>query len=255
MSAVPVVLRSPLKPLDGVQLSGELVCWSRMQSEAGQPLAAIVRRKEMERQAGHGTFCWGVGNAPAAAASALAKLRYPIRVVFSVMKSRPKAVDMKPERVVVWRRFVDVDGAVRALPRNVLVTSRADSRSGPKDRHFALMCHTEDQLELKTGKPFDPAAYRNAGGTGAPVGASQVTALLRKVSTESPHTDYEENLSAWLIAGYWVRLTDPVERHPEFNRIEAQEKHNPEDWIEFADWARQSLRTAHSQGVLPGKLL
>lgn len=255
MSAIPIICRSPLKPFDSVRASEEYVCWSRMQSEAGQPLAAIVRRKEMERQAGHGVFCWGVGNAPAAAASALAKLRYPIRVVFSVMKSRPKAVDTKPSRVVVWRRFVDADGAVRPLPRNVLVTSRADSGSGPKDRHFALMCHAEDQLVLKTGQPFDPAAYRNAGGTGAPVGASQVTALLRKVSTESLRTGYEENLSAWLTAGYWVRLTDPVELSPEFNRIDAQEKHNPEDWIEFADWARQSSRTAHSHGVSPGKLL
>lgn len=39
-----------------------LVCWSRMQAEAGQSLDAIVRRKELEREANGGLFLWGVGN-------------------------------------------------------------------------------------------------------------------------------------------------------------------------------------------------
>ncbi|MCP4564146.1 MAG: hypothetical protein GY873_37510 [Bosea sp.] len=255
MSAVTAIRRSHSEPLNGARLTEEFVCWSRMQAEAGQALAAIVRRKEMERHAGNGVFCWGVGSAPALAASALAKLHYPVRAVFSVMKGRPKAVDVAPSRTVAWRRFVDPDGVSRILPRNVLVTSRADSANGPKERHFALMCRTENKLELKSGKSFDPGAYRNAGGTGAPVGASQVTALLRRVSAESEQSDYEENLSAWLTAGYWVRLADPIELSPDFNRVDAQEKHNPEDWIEFADWARQSQRTERSHGVSPGMLL
>src|ERR1700730_13554838 len=40
--------------------SEEFVCWSRMQAEAGQQLEAIIFRKERERQAGGGMFCWGV---------------------------------------------------------------------------------------------------------------------------------------------------------------------------------------------------
>ncbi|WP_133366483.1 hypothetical protein [Qipengyuania sediminis] len=189
----------------------EYVCWSRMQAEAGQSLAEIVSRKERERQAGDGVFFWGVGNAPAAITSVLARAAMPVRVIFSVMKSRPKAIDVSPGRTVVWRRYIDANGAERPLPPHALVTSRGDSAGGEKRVHYALMCRSDRPLELRRGEPFDPTAFRNAGGTGAPVGSSQVTALLRRVGVEQEAADYEANLSAWLAGSYWVRLTDPLE--------------------------------------------
>jgi hypothetical protein len=70
----------------------EILCWSRMQAEAGQELAAIMARKELERLAGDGLFFWGIGNAPSRAVGQLARVGHEIDVVFSVMKSRPKAV-------------------------------------------------------------------------------------------------------------------------------------------------------------------
>lgn len=221
--------------------SREYVCWSRMQAEAGQPLTDIVRRKELERSAGGGLFCWGVGNAPAVMTAALAKLNQPVKVIFSIMKSRPKLVDVQPSRVVAWRKFFDQEGTLRSLPRHVLVTSRADSPKGPKTRHFALMCYSDRGLNLQNGRAFDPSAFRNAGGAGAPVGASQVTALLRRVSESSEETDYEVNLSAWLTAGYWVRLADPTELSPEFDRVNAIKKSSAEEWLEFVDWARRGI--------------
>jgi hypothetical protein len=93
--------------------SDEYVCWSRMQAEAGQPLETIVARKELERQAGDGVFLWGVGNAPAAVTSLLAKARLPVRAIFSIMKSRPKSIDLAPRRVVIWRRYIDANGVER----------------------------------------------------------------------------------------------------------------------------------------------
>lgn len=232
----------------------EYVCWSRMQAEAGQPLADIVRRKELERSAGGGMFCWGVGNAPAVITAALAKLNQPVQAIFSIMKSRPKLVDTQPSRVVAWRKFFDQEGTLRSLPRHVLITSRADSAKGPKTRHFALMCYSDRGLDLQNGHAFDPSAFRNAGGVGAPVGASQVTALLRRVSTSSEETDYEVNLSAWLTAGYWVRLADPIELSPEFDRINAIKKSSAEEWLEFVDWARRGVdgdgAMAMQQGLL-----
>ena len=186
------------------------VCWSRMQAEAGQALDLIVARKELERQAGDGIFFWGVGNAPSTAIKALARTSVPVQVVFSVMKSRPKATDAAPSRVVAWRRFVDAHGAERPLPEHALVTSRGDSDGGPKRAHYALVCYSAAPLALVRGQPFDHKAFRNVGGTGAPVGPSQVTALLRRVQEDSP-ADYEVNLSACLTGSYWVRLTDPVE--------------------------------------------
>jgi len=193
------------------QLSDEYVCWSRMQAEAGQALEDIVARKERERSVGEGIFFWGVGNAPSAITNALARAGVPVRVIFSIMKTRPKAVDVSPARTVVWRRFIDANGAERPLPAHALITSRGDSAGGIKRAHYALMCRSLRPLELQRGERFDPSAFRNAGGTGAPVGSSQVTALLRRVDEDRGRADYEVNLSAWLTGSYWVRLTDPAE--------------------------------------------
>jgi hypothetical protein len=112
---------------------------------------------------------------------------------------------------VVWRRYLDAQGVERALPPYALVTSRGDSAGGPKSTHYALMCRSDAPLALRHGEPFDPMAFRNAGGGGGQVGASQVTALLRRVGRDAGDTGYEANLGAWLADSYWVRLFDPIE--------------------------------------------
>lgn len=185
------------------------LCWTRMQSEAGQGLEEIIARKEAERQAGTGLFFWGVGNAPATAIRTLARCEIAVPVIFSIMKSRPKPADVAPEATVAWTRFIDAHGVERPLPDHVLVTSRRDSAGGPKQTHFALMCFSEEPLELRRGTSFDHCAYRNAGGLGAPVGASQVTALLQQLR-EPATGSYEVNLQAMLTGSYWVKLTGPV---------------------------------------------
>jgi hypothetical protein len=189
----------------------QYLCWSRMQTEAGQPLDAIVQRKELERRAGNGLFFWGVGNAPAILIPVLELIGHAIPVVFSTMKSRPKAHDVTPTRVVMWRRYIGNDKIERPLPPHVVVTSRATTSLGEKMRHFALVCHSDAPLVLQRGVPFDPSAYRNASAAEAPVGASQVTALLRRTGEPSNQTDYEANITASLIGAYWVRLSDPRE--------------------------------------------
>jgi len=228
-----VVHRAPLTDHGDCSQHETYVCWSRMQTEAGQTLDTIVRRKEYERQAGDGLFFWGVGNAPATAISALARLSIPVPVIFSVMKSRPKAIDTLPSRTVVWRKYIDQFGKERTLPASALVTSRGDSASGPKVKHYALVCRSEKPLCLQRGEPFDPRAFRNVGKVGGPVGASQVTALLRQVDRPSANTDYEVNLSAWLTGGYWVRLTDPVEIPPSVNAEIATFSGSPDDWLQL----------------------
>lgn len=231
-------------PATPIVAHDEYVCWSRMQAEAGQGLEAIVARKERERLAGGGLFFWGVGNAPATIASIMARASLPVRVVFSIMKSRPKAIDVAPSRTVAWRRYIDERGVERELPEHVLVTSRADSASGPKRMHYALMCRSSEPLTLtSSAEGFDPTAFRNAGGTGAPVGNSQVTALLRRVKQDARHSDYEANLEAWLTGGYWVRLTDPVQidqRKAGF--IADLESADQKDWCELVGNIRYGLR-------------
>lgn len=214
---------------------GALVCWSRMQAEAGQGLAAIVARKEVERSAGDGVFLWGVGNAPSVAIAALARLKAPVPVIFSIMKGRPKAVDVAPSRIVAWRRYIDAEGAERELPAASIVTSRGESAKGAKRAHYALMCRSRGPLLLSEGEVFDVNAYRNAGGRGAPVGASQVTALLRQVEEPGGEGDYHANLRADLDGSYWVRLTDPVDVPASLlERLQHAGEMSVEEWLRLA---------------------
>lgn len=232
----------------------QYVCWSRMHAEAGQALSAIIQRKEIERRAGEGLFFWGVGNAPSIVVGALARLQQPVEVVFSIMKSRPRSADLNPSRTFVWRRYIGQDGGVRPLPPHVLVTSRADSATGPKTRHFALMCWSDRPLSIEYGRPFDPSSFLNAGGAGAPVGASQVTALLRRTSRGTSRTDYEANLRAWLVGDYWVRLADPVECSFGFDHLDVFSDETSADWLEFVRHSRLSgdhfSPSVGSQGML-----
>ncbi len=230
------------------------VCWSRMQAEAGQGLDAIITRKEHERRAGNGVFLWGVGNAPAAAITPLARLRLPVPVIFSTMKSRPKAVDLAPSRTVVWRQYVDEHGIKRPLPPSALVTSRGDSASGEKARHYALMCYSDAPLMLRQGVPFDPKAFRNVGSAGAPVGASQVTALLRQVAKPDDAPAYEANVVAWLTGGYWVRLSDPRELSSRSTADIAGFDGNVDQWLALVKKVRGAVR-APTAGKREGELL
>jgi hypothetical protein len=224
----------------------DLVCWSRMQSEAGQGLDAIIARKETERLAGDGVFLWGVGNAPAVAIRTLARAGCTVPAIFSVMKSRPKTMDAAPNRTFAWRSFVDAHGVTRELPAHAIVTSRGDSAGGPKRHHYALMCFSPRPLALECGTAFDVSAYRNVGGTGAPVGASQVTALLRRSAEPSRPSSYEVNLRAWLTGDLWVRLTDPVLVAPELTALlDAACPRRRADWIALSQRIRAGQPPRH----------
>ena len=219
------------------------VCWSRMQAEAGQTIKSIVARKERERLAGNGHFLWGVGNAPAVTIKALVRLGQRIPVVFSLMKTNPMPIDASPARILIWRKYIDAHGMEKHLPDNALVTSRGDSPKGPKSVHYALMCRSDVPLRLKSGAPFDHRAYRNATGTGAPVGRSQVTALLTPNGQSRGRAEYEINLNAWLAESYWVRLTDPLELSPaKIKAIKECIRIRVDDWNEFVT----SLRTGRT---------
>jgi hypothetical protein len=185
------------------------VCWTRMQTEAGQPLADIIKRKELERQAGDGVFFWGVGNAPSTLIKPLARVGVQIPVIFSVMKSAPRKVDEDPTGTLLWEGYIDHDSMERDVPPHVMVTSRSETGSGPKTVHYALMCHSEAPLELRTDHSFNHREYRNAG-TGGAIGASQVTALLEPhIEASARPAEYSQSLVADLIGSYWVKLTRP----------------------------------------------
>lgn len=233
----------------------EYICWSRMQAEAGQKLEAILQRKECERLAGHGLFFWGVGNAPAVQINALALGSRPVPAVFSVMKTRPKAIDSSPSRTVVWRHYINQCGEERPLPDGALVTSRGDSTSGAKRRHYALICRSDTPLRLVDSGAFDPLAFRNASEAGGPVGASQVTALLRRKEASASVSSYRINLVAWLADAYWVRLTDPIELSTsKICRLASMLPQSTLEWVELVaslrDGQPQHFAGREQQGIL-----
>lgn len=220
----------------------DYVCWTRMQSEAGQELSKILQRKENERAAGDGIFFWGVGNAPSKLIPAVSRLKLPVPIYFSIMKSKPKLVDYAPSSVVIWRRFIDAHGIERPLPSSALVTSRGNNGSGSvKTKHFALICQADEKLGLTYGLPFHHYMYRNAGQNGGQIGASQVTALLnRDNATPLATAHYEINLKAKLAGSYWVRLTDPLALSDAqialYNRANET---SASDWLELVSDLRQ----------------
>lgn len=235
----------------------EIVCWSRMQAESGQSISDIVARKELERRAGEGFFCWGVGNPPARSTATFAKGGTDIDVVFSLMRSPPKAIDVAPKSILVWRSYLDFDGQEKVLPENVLLTSRAQSQVRDKHHHYALMCFSTESLSLADYGAFDHTVYRNASESAGSIGASQVTALMRRVAPEQAESLYRINLRAKLTRGYWVKLADPLEISQE------QRTHMEEtlagvkdmavnDWLTFT----KALRADDSSGQrsVPGQL-
>lgn len=234
----------------------EIVCWSRMQSEAGEDLAAIIRRKETERCLADGLFFWGVGSPPGSLPAKLSRAGIEPLIVFSVMKTRPRAVDVAPAVVLAWRRYLDAEGRERPLPPHCLVTSRGTTNKNAKARHYALVCRSDVPLFLGDYGPFDPDAYRNASGAGAPIGASQVTALLRRVGPEG-NSSYRVNLRATLTQDLWVRLCDPVvlcgRRLAAIRDV--SEQPGADDWHELVSWVREGPSwMPPDQGHQPGLL-
>ena len=196
-----------------------------MQAEAGQPLQDIVFRKELEREAGHGLFFWGIGNPLGENLSRLvARAREPI-VLFSLMRSRPKRLDSKPDAILLWTAYRETGGAVRPLPKHALVLSRASTERGIKRRHYALVCRSGESLRLEHYGALDATHFRNLGSTAPRVGASQVTAVVEHVSrqpakslAEDPNStsqqhakgiQYAVNMRARLVAPFFVSLARP----------------------------------------------
>lgn len=212
-----------------------------MQAEAGQGLELILRRKERERLAGDGRFFWGVGNAPAVITNSLARTQTCVSVVFSKMKSKPKAIDKNPSTTVIWRQYIDHEGKIRPLPENALVTSRGESSLLRKRSHYALECFSAEPLAMNTNmEPFDPSAYRNASGTGRPVGASQVTSLLVPAPghQQNHKTAYSVDMTAVLTGSYWVKLVDPVQLSRSALNLIDRADSDQKNWTRFVEEMR-----------------
>ena len=154
----------------------EIFVWTRFGTEAGQSIEDIIERKERERRENSGVFLWGIGNNIAPSLPALLSSEQKPIVVFSPIKSKPRAVDENPGQVSVWRRATNRFGVHYDLPPASLVSSRYVHG---KSKHFALVCRSDHPLTLSSAcETVDFGCLVNAV-SGADIGFSQVTAVVK----------------------------------------------------------------------------
>lgn len=189
-------------------------CWTKMGAEAGEELAAIIRRKEWERQLGGGYFFWGIGQSLGENAKAVAPEITSLHVIFSPMPSKPKLIDVAPNDVVIWNAWIDAQGVVRRLPIHCFITSRASLPSGrKKESHYALVCFSDQELNKQSNEIFVFPNYLRNVATNKPLGASQVTAVVRAPNLKDKTSDaksYSVSFTAELRSPYCVQLAQPL---------------------------------------------
>jgi len=187
-------------------------CWTKYGTEAGEDVAGIVSRKEIERRRNGGVFLWGIGNGVGPSLVELIRTTRRPKVVFTPMLSKPAARDANPSALAVWHEAIGLDGQPTELPRHSLVTSRI-SQGGSAKSHFALVCRRAETLTDHWDSPgesvrFGPSQVVNLR-SGSRVGASQVTSVVRRVAANAAASEsrYRVAMIAELAPPYLVRLT------------------------------------------------
>lgn len=199
-------------------------CWTKFGTEAGELVDSIFHRKEVERRGNGGVFLWGIGHSIRPSLRGLLEAADPPLVLFSPMKSAAATHDVRPSELAVWCGAVCPDGRPFRMPDYSLVTSRRD-RNSRRHTHFALVCRREIPiLDPPAEYPtFSITEVRNLR-TGSPLGASQVTSVVRRVregGSTARDTRYRVVTWARLVPPYLVRLTHcvPVPEELRLDRV------------------------------------
>jgi hypothetical protein len=183
-------------------------CWTRFGTEAGETVEEILARKERERLANDGTFLWGIGNSIAPAVTELLRTTPHPEVLFSPIKSRPRAIDVAPSMVVRWAVAETLAGERRSIPATFDV--RGGYGSEKMTPRYALVCQSIEPLVPSDLGVLYFGSLRNLL-SGSPLGASQVTAVVRRDdNSRREASTYPVVLRARLVDPYFVRLRVPV---------------------------------------------
>jgi hypothetical protein len=188
---------------DGVPLP-TIFCWTRFGTEAGETIDAILERKERERRANGGVYFWGIGNSVAPGLAELVRRTAHPNVLFSPIKSRPRAVDVHPPAVVRWRGGVTLSDERISFPHTVRVMSGQSTAS-----RYALVCASDDPLRLGDWGRLKFGALQNLL-SGKALGSSQVTAVVERRLDLEAGQEYPVAFRARLIPPYFLRLVDPA---------------------------------------------
>lgn len=212
----PAILTQIVAAADSC-LCGELLCelptvfcWSKFGTEAGEGAEFILSRKESERVQSDGVFLWGIGNSIAPSLHEILSLTRTPAVMFTPMLSRPAARDIRPPAIAQWNSATGLDGSSFDLPPHSLVTSSANL-NGSNQKHYALVCKSDFPLTVpRHNRWIDNAKLRNLL-SGARVGSSQVTSVVKLVDrSPPPRPCYQVAFDAVLTPPYLVTLSDAV---------------------------------------------
>jgi len=185
-----------------------MFCWSKIGMEAGESVTTIVERKEWERGRNGGIFLWGIGTSLRNSLPVLVAADPRPSVLFSPMRSRPRAVDEDPSETVLWRSAEDLYGGRCTLPPAALVTSSVVTGQAPT--RYALVCGRATPMEAAGAAGTVPGDRLVNVPSGRPMGGSQVTAVVSVGPGSSHDRGYPIALRAHLVPPYVVRLLDPV---------------------------------------------
>ena len=181
--------------------------WTKMHVESGFPLPQTLFFKEMERQAGDGVFWWGVGSPvdKNLVRQEAKKAGGTLPVLFSLMVSRPKQIDVFPDHVSLWTQWEDSDGKPQDIPAHVLEFSGGKKQ---ENFHYALVCRSPVPLALGI-LLFDPSCCKTHRGND--VGAKMVTVLLQGDLENPRHCRgiYHFGIRAELVEPWFVKLVTP----------------------------------------------
>ncbi|MYM22881.1 hypothetical protein GTP46_09510 [Duganella sp. FT135W] len=225
----------------------DIFCWTKMGTEAGQTLEAILKRKELERMAGGGVFAWGIGSSLGGGV-ALARQLSPtgkVDVIFTPMKSAPKQIDVAPSETVLWLNYIESNGCVAPLPEHLLITSRGGAN---KRSHYALLCHSDRSLSASDVDDFIYSTCARNLASSNPIGASQVTSMVRYggsdcvVAGEAP---YRVAFRAALHGQGFLKLVNPVVVQGPINELynQACAAASASEWATLAAKVRKAART------------
>jgi hypothetical protein len=184
-------------------------CWTRYGVESGEKPEDIIARKDRERAANNGLFLWGIGNSVATSIRELLRREADPYVLFSPIKSLPRAIDSAPTSVVTWSYGEALDGRRYDLPSSSTVTSRFDWVR--RKSHYALVCYSPRSLmsTVESRLSVDASALKNVV-SGRPLGFSQVTAVVVCTVREGSRSYmYDITFRANLVAPYFIILRGP----------------------------------------------
>lgn len=145
--------------------------WTRMNTDGGEPLDNILRRKDLERRSGEGefenTFWWGVGESKGQAIWTWLVESGDDKppILFSEALGEAKPEDKRPKSCLLWRTYQTRDasgryGVERPVPGHIIV------KSGEKKIYYAIVCHARRELETSGAVELYTSQMRNLKKTG-----------------------------------------------------------------------------------------